>query len=145
MKRITPFLILSFFSSALLARQGSQGKPIVVDKYGGDKLPLIRGDGEEHPYVVYLDNVRYWEVNNLEITDAGEDSADVKSGVYIFGKNAGTLRYIHLKKLFIHDITGFCDHDTGYGDAGNWDYWGNKVPENSSPTIGSFEYTNPIK
>src|SRR4030042_5569407 len=29
-----------------LKGQGSQGKPIVVDKYGGDKLPLIRGDGE---------------------------------------------------------------------------------------------------
>jgi hypothetical protein len=103
-----------------LKGQGSPERPIIVNKYGGDKLPLIRGDGKEFPYVVYLDNVRYWEVNNLEITDDGEDSADVKSGVYIFGKNAGTFHHIHLKKLFIHDITGFCDHDKGYGDAINW-------------------------
>jgi hypothetical protein len=100
--------------------QGSPDKPIVVDKYGGDKLPLIRGDGKENPYVVFLDNVQYWEVNNLEITDAGKDSADVKSGVYIYNSNSGTNRHIHLKKLFIHDITGFCNHEKGYGDAVNW-------------------------
>jgi hypothetical protein len=100
--------------------QGSPDKAIVVDKYGGDKLPLIRGDGAEFPYVIYLDNVQYYEVNNLEITDAGKDSADVKSGVYLYNSNSGTNRHIHLKKLFIHDITGFCNHEKGYGDAINW-------------------------
>ncbi len=99
---------------------GSESKPIVVDKYGGNELPLIRGDGREYPYVIYLDNVQYYEVNNLEITDAGKDSADVKSGVYVYNSNSGTNRHIHLKKLFIHDITGFCNHEKGYGDAINW-------------------------
>jgi hypothetical protein len=100
--------------------QGSPDRPIVVDKYGGEKLPLIRGNGAEFPYVIYLDNVQYYEVNNLEIVDAGKDSADVKSGVYIYNSNSGTNRHIYLKKLFIRDIDGFCDHDKGYGDAINW-------------------------
>ena len=103
-----------------LTGQGGPSRPIVIDKYGGDKLPLIRGDGKEHPYVVFLDNVRYMEVNNLEITDAGKDSSAVRSGVYIYNNNSGTNHHIWLKKLFIHDITGFCNHDKGFGDAINW-------------------------
>jgi hypothetical protein len=128
-----------------LKNQGSPGKPIVVDKYGGDKycnskydsvkdvgekngdeesggakLPLIRGDGAQYPYVVFLDNVQNCEVNNLEIMDAGKDSAAVRSGVYVLAKNIGTSHHIYLKKLFIHDIDGFCNHEIGYGDAINW-------------------------
>jgi len=103
-----------------LKGSGSEDKPIVVDKYDGNKLPLIRGDGKEYPYVVYLDNVQYYEVNNLELVDAGMDTADVKSGVYVYNSNSGTNRHIYLKKLFIHDIDGFCNHDKGYGDAINW-------------------------
>lgn len=99
---------------------GTEDKPLVVDKYAGDKLPVIRGDGREYPYIVYLDNVQYYEVSNIEIVDAGKDSADVKSGVYIYASNSGTNNHIYLKKLYIHDIDGFCDHDKGFGDAINW-------------------------
>ncbi len=103
-----------------LKGSGSDDKPIVIDKYGGTKLPVIRGDGGEYPYVVYLDNVQYYEVSNLELIDAGKDSSDIKSGVYIYASNSGTNHHIHLKKLYIHDIDGYCDHSNGYGDAINW-------------------------
>ena len=103
-----------------LKSSGSECKPIIIDKYGGIKLPVILGNGKEYPYVVFLDNVQYVEVSNLEIIDAGKDSAAVKSGVYIYNANSGTRRHIHLKELFIHDIDGFCNHEKGYGDAINW-------------------------
>lgn len=103
-----------------LRGQGDPGNPVVIDKYGGDKLPLIRGDGAENSYVVYLDNVQYYEISNLELTDAGKDSAAVKSGVYVYSANTGTNRHIYLRKLHIHDIDGFCNHEIGYGDAINW-------------------------
>jgi len=113
-----------------LKDSGVEDKPIVVDKYGGTELPVIQGDGREHSSVIYLDNVQYCEVNSLEVLDAGKDSADIKSGVYIYCSNSGTNHHIHLKKLFIHDIDGFCNHEKGYGDAINWYCQADKLKTN---------------
>ena len=46
---------------------GSDGSPIIVDKYGDGALPIIDGNGMTGQGVVYLHDVSYWEINNLEI------------------------------------------------------------------------------
>jgi hypothetical protein len=49
---------------------GAQGKPIIIDMYGGGNKPRIDGRGAVLDTLL-LGNVEYWEVSNLEITNLG--------------------------------------------------------------------------
>lgn len=84
---------------------GASGFPIVIDKFGGTKKPLIDGNGVIGKGAVYLVNQEYWEINNLEITNNAETAAD-RRGVHVAAYNVGTLHHIYLKNLHIHDVKG---------------------------------------
>lgn len=59
---------------------GQEGRPIVIDMYGSGPKPLIQGSGEDKEFAaVYLKNVQYIEVNNLQVTNKGDFS---RRGIY---------------------------------------------------------------
>ena len=83
---------------------GDTKHPIIIDKYGGDGLPLIRGDGLAEDAVL-LKNQEYWEIRNLEVTNTGSTSS-VRRGVHVVAENVGDLHHIYLQDLTVHDVNG---------------------------------------
>ncbi|HEY3973462.1 MAG TPA: right-handed parallel beta-helix repeat-containing protein [Candidatus Sulfotelmatobacter sp.] len=93
---------------------GTAQHPVVIDKYGGDALPVINGDGLAEDAVL-LKNQEYWEIQNLEITNRGltnhaltnqEDNSTIRRGVHVVAENVGDLHHIYLRNLTIHDVNG---------------------------------------
>jgi hypothetical protein len=83
---------------------GAADHPIVIDKYGGDDLPLIIGGGLAEDAVL-LKNQEYWEIRNLEITNTGSAPA-LRRGVHVVAENIGDLHHIYLQNLVVHDVNG---------------------------------------
>lgn len=96
----------------LLKPQGSGSKdaPIVIDMYGSGDKPRI--DGEGILDTVLLENIEYWEVNNLEITNLGQTRMNQRTGIKVSAYGCGTLHHIHLKNLYVHDVNGSLDKKT---------------------------------
>jgi hypothetical protein len=83
---------------------GSEGTPIVVDRYGSGPKPKIDGAGRVED-AIRLYNVQQIEVRNLEVTNHGPQRA-VRRGVHIFLDNFGTAHHIVIAGLYIHDVNG---------------------------------------
>ena len=84
---------------------GSAAKPIIIDMYGEGTMPRIDGEGDVLDTLL-LENVEYWEVNNLEITNLGLTRVEWRTGVRVSTNGSGTLHHIHLKNLYVHDVNG---------------------------------------
>jgi hypothetical protein len=83
---------------------GSSEAPIVVNRYGeGDKPLIAAGAGDLQ--AVLLENVQYWEINELEITNDQGGPGDYR-GIAVRGRDAGMLSHIYIRNSFIHDVTG---------------------------------------
>ena len=83
---------------------GDLQHPIVIDRYGGDALPVINGNGLAEDTLL-LKNQEYWEVDNLEITNTGAERA-LRRGVDVVAENYGDLHHIYLQNLAVHDVNG---------------------------------------
>ena len=85
----------------------SNGKvePIMIGKYGDGPLPRIDGEGRVLDTLL-LRNVEFWEVQDLEISNLGTNRAPWRTGVRIECDGFGTMRHIHLRRLFVHDVNG---------------------------------------
>lgn len=93
---------------------GRDGKPIVIDQYGGQAKPWIDGDGIIGTGAVYLYNQSYWEINNLEITNDAEEEAD-RRGVRIeINSGAGVVNHIYLRNLHVHHVKGRVGQDRSH-------------------------------
>lgn len=92
---------------------GSSTAPIVVNRYGsGTALPVIAGAGASN--AIYLHNVQYWELNNLEVTNTGL-SVGNRRGIYLNAQDVGTINHLYLKGLYVHDVNG--DDTVGLGGS----------------------------
>jgi hypothetical protein len=89
-----------------LAVQGSgtEGKPIVIDRYGAGKMPRIDGAGAVEDAVL-IKNQQWIEVRNLEVTNRGAQPA-VRRGVHIWLDDFGTARHIVVSGMYVHDVNG---------------------------------------
>jgi hypothetical protein len=83
---------------------GAEGSSIIVDIYGGTVKPRIDGQGAYA--ALELNNVEYWEVNNLELTNNRPSTGKYK-GAAIKINNFGVAHHIHLKNLYIHNVNGY--------------------------------------
>ncbi|MDQ0875228.1 hypothetical protein QFZ77_003887 [Paenibacillus sp. V4I3] len=90
---------------------GSGGQPIVIDKYGAGSKPKINGKGLIND-AVRLFNQSYWEVHNLDISNAkpstatpGENLGDYR-GIHVSGDLGGELHYFRIIGVDVHDVTG---------------------------------------
>jgi parallel beta-helix repeat protein len=90
---------------------GAQGKPIIIDMYGDGNKPRIDGEGLVLDTLL-LENVEYYEVNNLEITNLGPTRENWRTGVKVFANSCGTLHDIKLRNLYVHDVNGSLDKST---------------------------------
>ncbi len=86
---------------------GTADSPIVVEKYGQGDKPRIDGRGIQD--AVLIENVEYWELNNLEVTNLGAERADWRTGVHLLANDCGTLHHIHLKNLLVRNVNGSND------------------------------------
>lgn len=83
---------------------GTAERPIVIDKYGGDALPVVNGAGLAEDAVL-LKNQEYWEIHNLEITNTGSTPGP-RRGVNLVAENSGDLHHLYLEGLHIRDVNG---------------------------------------
>ncbi len=87
-----------------LRGSGAPGGVIVIDKYGEGGRPRIDGRGVQD--TLLLENIEYWEISNLEITNLGAERADWRTGVRVSANNYGTVHHIVLRNLYVHDVNG---------------------------------------
>ena len=83
---------------------GTESQPIMIDKYGGEAMPVINGNGEVEDAVL-LKNQEYWEIRNLEVTNTGT-SPGVRRGVHIVAEDYGEAHHIYVQDLDVHDVNG---------------------------------------
>ena len=107
---------------------GSDGDPIVFDRYGEGPMPRFDGAGQVDD-VVRIYNVQQVEVRHLELTNHGAEPA-VRRGVHIFLDNFGTARHIVISGLYIHDVNGTNGVEHSHKDNGGIVFRtvGNRVP-----------------
>ena len=82
---------------------GNAQYPIVVSNYGTGNKPIIDGKGVVK-YGILLEDVSYWHIENMEITNNSLNEGD-RIGV-LLKANAGQLKHFRLTNLYIHDIKG---------------------------------------
>ena len=83
---------------------GVEGRPITVDMYGGGVKPVIHGEGLAEDAVL-LKNQEYWEIQNLEITNAGS-TPSIRRGVHVALEDYGEAHHVYIRSLTIHDVNG---------------------------------------
>ncbi len=112
------------------AGSGSEGgeapQPILIDRYGDGPNPRLDGRGVM-PATLYLYNVEYWEVNNLEITNFGSEREAGRCGVYVHIRDFGTAHHIYLRNLSVHDVNGSLVKKEGAGFGIRWRNEGTRV------------------
>jgi hypothetical protein len=82
---------------------GQDGNPIMVVGYGIGSKPRIDGKGETLDTVL-IQNVEYWRISDLEVTNEGPDRQPGRTGVRIVADGFGPMRHIHLTGLYVHDV-----------------------------------------
>lgn len=95
---------------------GAAGAPIVVDAYGSGALPHLHADGRG-PSTVRLQNVEYWTLRNIEISNQGPQAGPRRTGVHLFHQDFGIVNGIVLQGLHIHDVNGVAIKQQGGGSA----------------------------
>ncbi|TVU58479.1 hypothetical protein FQP90_21275 [Paenarthrobacter nitroguajacolicus] len=106
---------------------GAAGAPVTVDAYGNDGAkPRIKTDGA-HPDGLLLWNTDYWEVRNLDVSNAtfapdpvaynAAGKAGDFRGIHIGGDDGREHHHFVLDAVDVHDVTGevrWIGQRTGY-------------------------------
>jgi len=104
---------------------GAPGRPIRVTPYGEGPKPRIDGGGVM-PAALYLRNIEYVEVEDLEITNQGPAREPGRAGVMVHLINFGTAHHIVLRRLDVHDVNGSLVKKEGGGYGIYWRNEGNQ-------------------
>ncbi len=110
-----------------LKSSGSKGYPVIASSYGGNKKPLIQGNGVKQ-YAVLIKNAGYIKISKLEITNTGKEREAGRTGVLIEAKDYGEMHDIVLDSLEIHDVNGSLVKEIGGGSAILWLNGGDSIP-----------------
>ena len=86
---------------------GSEGKPITISSFGGEKRPVI-DFGEAEGAGILLENISYWEVKGMEITSKSPFKIGVgRQGISVTASGADhNLKHFVIQDNYIHDIWG---------------------------------------
>ena len=85
---------------------GTATSPIYVGVYGTGNAPLIQAQGLS-PDALLLQNVSYWIVNGLELTNTGATRATTRrTGVHLTSTGSAIISGIRLRNLYVHDVNG---------------------------------------
>jgi hypothetical protein len=88
---------------------GAPDAPITIDRYGEGPAPALHGRGRV-PCVLRLENQAGWEIANLELTNFTDGAPQRHRAVEIRARDAGWMRHVYLKKLFVHDVNAVSDY-----------------------------------
>ncbi|HEX6358784.1 right-handed parallel beta-helix repeat-containing protein [Actinophytocola sp.] len=101
----------SWFGQLWPKGSGSDGRPIVIDRYGGGAKPAVHGGGAVAD-AVRLFNQHHWEIRDLEVTNTaspadvpGTNLRDLR-GIHVAGDAGGQLRHFRIDSVDVHDVTG---------------------------------------
>jgi hypothetical protein len=90
---------------------GDQRRSIVLDRYGRGPKPRIDAGGQ-HADAVRLFNQQFWEIRNLEVTNAapstgtpGANLADLR-GIHVSGDDSRIHDHFIVDSVNVHDVTG---------------------------------------
>ncbi|MGG1517740.1 Ig-like domain-containing protein [Paenibacillus oryzisoli] len=108
---------------------GSEGSPIIVDRYGSDDpelYPIFNGNGtltdqvmplgsiagQHYAATVEVRNQSYWEINHLEVTNYNATVKNMRAGIIALNEKGTTvaewtnnqLRHIYIKDCYVHDV-----------------------------------------
>ncbi|GGA26458.1 LamG-like jellyroll fold domain-containing protein [Paenibacillus physcomitrellae] len=107
---------------------GTEGAPILIDRYGEGDLPVINGGGVERPYhqtgAIFLQNQEYWEIRHLEVTNDDDFDTDLVATTYKNGEPSNirdgilvvldtdkvpdggnsVMHHIYISDCYIHDV-----------------------------------------
>ena len=53
-----------------------------------------------------MQNVEYWEIHDLEVTNLGHPRQPWQTGVRLMADGCGTLHHLYLRNLDVHDVNG---------------------------------------
>jgi hypothetical protein len=95
---------------------GAAGAPVVADAYGEGAPPHLHADGRSAS-TVRLQNVEYWTLRHLEISNRGAEPGPRRTGIHLFHENVGVVHGILLQGLHIHDVNGVPIKAQGGGSA----------------------------
>jgi hypothetical protein len=98
---------------------GTKEAPILIGMYGKGAKPRIDGEGAFES-TVYIFNMEYVTVENLEVTNTGKIAKPHRRGVKVHIRDFGTAHGITLRKLYIHDVNGSIYKKKGGGSAIVW-------------------------
>lgn len=101
--------------------------PIVIDSFGDGDKPRVDAEGQFES-ALYLHNVEYWEINNLELTNLASEPKARRKGVYVHIDDFGTASHIKLRNLYIHDVNGTPRKRDGNSGGIRWRTYGENVP-----------------
>ena len=105
---------------------GTEDQVILVNSYGRGDKPAIHGEGK-YKAAVLLENIEYWEVNNLEVTNKGREREAGRRGVIVRAWDFGDCHHIVLDSLEIHDVNGSLIKEKGGGSAILWQNGGDSI------------------
>ncbi|KAJ5692017.1 Ig domain protein group 2 domain protein [Penicillium macrosclerotiorum] len=102
-----------------LKPQGSGTKeyPITISRYGSGGLPVIAAEGQFNA-TVYLQNVDYWIVSNLFLTNAAEEEGR-RQGIDVEATDGCIHAGITIKNLRIDTVAGSTNKRLHSGDFSN--------------------------
>lgn len=87
--------------------QGTSTNLIELGAYGTGSRPIITRNGLESDRVIKITNPSYWNVHDLEISNAG-------SGIFVYFDTIGH-EGLYFSNIYVHDITGI--HQSSLGNA----------------------------
>jgi len=98
---------------------GTENGYIQVDAYGtivdDSNKPRIDAGGS-YSSTLLIDEVEYWDVNNLQLTNYGATAGDWRKAVSISASDYGTMDYVHLQNLYVHSVNS----TAGTGGGISW-------------------------
>ncbi|UZJ32911.1 right-handed parallel beta-helix repeat-containing protein [Streptomyces endophytica] len=95
---------------------GAAGAPLAAGAYGSGAAPRIAGAGARA--AILLDNVEYWELRDLDVTNTGPaTTTDRRAGVLVRLHDFGTGHHYLVDRVSVHDVNGadFKDPDPSGG------------------------------
>lgn len=100
-----------------LALQGSgrKGAQNVVGMYGSGPKPHIEGNGALA--AVILQNVEYWTISNLDVSNTAATATAKRDGILVEAKTSGITNNIHIANCEVHSVDG--DYRRDYYMYGN--------------------------
>lgn len=103
-----------------LRGSGTPEAPIVICAYGDENLPkpVINACGQSE--TVLIENVQYWELHDLHVTNKGTEENANRVGIRIIADEieGGVMRHIHIVDCEVSDVYGTkCNHSVDGGGA----------------------------